>query len=661
MANPSKYTPSYDFSDFQAQNPESPLPGAQVDIQLQGIQQTTTETIDALADIRRSDGKLVNEIVTEDSLNPDLKVSFAGVAENAARAETAANNAKSSETAALDYSIIARNAAAAAGAGFDPDKDFYVNNQWAVGRSYQEILEILVETDPITYGADPFDSAHDDRAAIQRAIDVAQTIGQGSSGFPDVPLRHGPAWRINDSIELKSASLIGQAQANSGIRLIWGGASGGIALVFDDGGYPGSFAFKRLAYVNFRPGDNEPESWLKVSNTSPDVFGNLDHLHFLGGLGYQVDLAQHYVNCHWRNLRFDRWNKAAIRIIPSFLSSFSLDQFTADHQRETSEAFAFLHVDMSSMEVSNTGSIALRDARIEINQPMVADSALIRISHSGALGSDAAVAVLDGVSAQAVNDAAGITSVIHREGATTSSDSYILRSFRQSGLKSVRSGNWLSSEPEFPLVSSYSYLTNMVDRLRGLEIRSRTATDSSFRAFTGADEHPRIEIDQNGDLRFGSGAAATDIRIARSGADRLRVYDGLVVDDGVTTKTKAGTISDADFVQGTKSDGLLAVDTTNGRIYFRMGGVWRYVPHVRDGSTTYNPPSLADGARITTNVTVPGAAMGDIAMAAFSLDMQGVELVAQVASANTVAVTFINRTGGAVDLASGTLNARVFK
>jgi len=76
---------------------------------------------------------------------------------------------------------------------------------------------------------------------------------------------------------------------------------------------------------------------------------------------------------------------------------------------------------------------------------------------------------------------------------------------------------------------------------------------------------------------------------------------------------------------------------------------------------TFNPPNLADGAGTTTTVTVTGAALGDYAIASFSLDLQGITVTAYVSSANTVSVRFQNESGGALDLASGTLACRVFK
>jgi hypothetical protein len=79
------------------------------------------------------------------------------------------------------------------------------------------------------------------------------------------------------------------------------------------------------------------------------------------------------------------------------------------------------------------------------------------------------------------------------------------------------------------------------------------------------------------------------------------------------------------------------------------------------GSATYDPASIASGSGVTTSVTVTGAAVGDKAEATFSNSLQGIVLTAYVGSANSVSVRFQNGTGGALDLASGTLKAVVTK
>jgi hypothetical protein len=89
----------------------------------------------------------------------------------------------------------------------------------------------------------------------------------------------------------------------------------------------------------------------------------------------------------------------------------------------------------------------------------------------------------------------------------------------------------------------------------------------------------------------------------------------------------------------------------------------RYVQlaNVLNASGTYDPPSLADGVGVTTTLGCSGAALGDFALASFSLDLQGITVSAYVSAANTVAVRFQNESTATVDLASGTLRVRVWK
>ena len=77
MPQPTRYVPSYDFSDFQADNPSDPLPGDRVDLELAALRTTTDETLDNLALIQRDDGALANSIVTLDSLSAAARAIFA--------------------------------------------------------------------------------------------------------------------------------------------------------------------------------------------------------------------------------------------------------------------------------------------------------------------------------------------------------------------------------------------------------------------------------------------------------------------------------------------------------------------------------------------------------------------------------------------------------
>lgn len=76
MANPTKYVPTYSYSGFQGANPTKPLPAPRVDDDFANISRSINEAIAALADIRRSDGRLQNGSVGPDTLSPTLKIGF---------------------------------------------------------------------------------------------------------------------------------------------------------------------------------------------------------------------------------------------------------------------------------------------------------------------------------------------------------------------------------------------------------------------------------------------------------------------------------------------------------------------------------------------------------------------------------------------------------
>jgi len=76
-------------------------------------------------------------------------------------------------------------------------------------------------------------------------------------------------------------------------------------------------------------------------------------------------------------------------------------------------------------------------------------------------------------------------------------------------------------------------------------------------------------------------------------------------------------------------------------------------------SATWDPGSILDGNEDATTVTVPGAKLGDFALASFSLDVSDLVLDANVTAADTVSVVLANNTGGTVDLSSGTLRVKV--
>ena len=76
------------------------------------------------------------------------------------------------------------------------------------------------------------------------------------------------------------------------------------------------------------------------------------------------------------------------------------------------------------------------------------------------------------------------------------------------------------------------------------------------------------------------------------------------------------------------------------------------------GSATVDFGSIADGDELASDITVTGAALGDIVMVSHSLDVADLQLTADVTAANTVSVV-VSSSGDAVNLGSGTVRVLV--
>ena len=72
MAQPPAYVRQYDFSAFQAGSPNTPLPGTQLDNELDEVKQTLDALNANIALIQRDDGALKNLSVGLDQLKPEI-------------------------------------------------------------------------------------------------------------------------------------------------------------------------------------------------------------------------------------------------------------------------------------------------------------------------------------------------------------------------------------------------------------------------------------------------------------------------------------------------------------------------------------------------------------------------------------------------------------
>lgn len=74
MAQPSAYNRAYNFANYQAENPNKPLPAAYVDEELSRVKATLDQIRQNLALIQRDDTALANGVVGQDQLSASLEI-----------------------------------------------------------------------------------------------------------------------------------------------------------------------------------------------------------------------------------------------------------------------------------------------------------------------------------------------------------------------------------------------------------------------------------------------------------------------------------------------------------------------------------------------------------------------------------------------------------
>lgn len=71
--------------------------------------------------------------------------------------------------------------------------------------------------------------------------------------------------------------------------------------------------------------------------------------------------------------------------------------------------------------------------------------------------------------------------------------------------------------------------------------------------------------------------------------------------------------------------------------------------------------AVGSGTFASSDITIPGAALGDFVLVSLGVDTVDTAIVGAVTAANVVTVTVLNNTAGAVNLASATVRIVVMK
>lgn len=192
--------------------------------------------------------------------------------------------------------------------------------------------------------------------------------------------------------------------------------------------------------------------------------------------------------------------------------------------------------------------------------------------------------------------------------------------------------------------------------LRGIQLRADNS--STIRDFVIAGNDTALDADTSQNIYL-QAATATTSSVKNGQVLGNRITNGSV---GIQSEAAGG----ATVERIIENDNI--IESCSSAVSFGGTGnvvgddVIDGVPAILVGSAIWNPGSILDGDEEVTSVTVTGAALGDFVEAvSFSLDVQDLQLSAQVTGSNTAKAQLLNNTGGAIDLGSGTIRVRVRK
>lgn len=297
----------------------------------------------------------------------------------------------------------------------------------------------------------PKPTGGDDTARLQAAIDYADSVASSTGTAPQIHL--AGSYRISDTIRWGTPPIVGSG-VGTGTRIYWDGATNVPAFSRDQDS-TGGLSFGQMIDVQLRPGTAEPTYWIDTTERYVDKLFELRRVHFIGGSSGAIVMAG-WVNCHWKDLRFDNVGGWAIKTTPTVdqnLSTFVVDAFTYDHNRSVDPGEGLMLVD-NSAAASNLGTVVWRDGRIEVNASWTGRKAIFGIDFDATSQSRSVGWQLDGVTYQDVQGMTGDHCIIDRtrQSGTGGSESLVITNSRLQGLSGFGSGTW--SGVEFPTLTT---------------------------------------------------------------------------------------------------------------------------------------------------------------------------------------------------------------
>jgi hypothetical protein len=320
--------------------------------------------------------------------------------------------------------------------------------------------------------------------------------------------------------------------------------------------------------------------------------------------------------------------------------------------------------------VSNWNNTPARDVVIEGN-------ALFDVGRGNASGFGEGIIVIGALSVTSTNGTAGCDRVLIKGNLidTPQNNGVTVAASEAGGALTdiVVEGNVIKLDPSQTWTNAGARAISCggsVDTVRGVTIANNIAESSATQGIivTGS-TFSRVSIQNNQVINSGQKSNAPGIWID-SPSDVLISGNRCTDTQGTKTQTyglaliqtAGNTLVTGNDFTGNR-DGAINRVSFNGTTYvFQNLGDDAPIARHLSGTTSWDPPSVADGAQTNKTVSVPNASVGDTVAVGFSVAVPaGALLVGAVTSTGTVTVTLFNKTGAALDLASGTLRADVWK
>ena len=392
--------------------------------------------------------------------------------------------------------------------------------------------------DPIAYGATCDGTGVGDTAGIQAAIDDCQARGVLAGNVYGVVAFPVGQCRVTQVILKKSCPTICSGHPRVSCQVLWDGPEDAGPLMKQLGPpVPFNSSSGIIAGLNLALGIHRPHDCLDTGSGPVDQNFTVENMVFGGCLGAGIRMPGGYINAHFGKLRFDNVAGYGIDITiytGTNLGSFSMDNFTYALNDLGYVGKAAFFVD-NSVNASNIGPFSVTNGRLEIDPGNAQENwSVVRLKKSSP-GNPQTLGV--SVENLAVDDASGNSndSLYYVDSAApTSTECILAENIQMGGLDKILAGNFnaggntqnnIARPADGKLLKVIHCLgAGIANNVSVFPLRlSPTATaHQALTVFNELETQSRFSVMGNGDLKWSSGSAPSEVLLSRSAASTLK-------------------------------------------------------------------------------------------------------------------------------------------